>query len=174
MAVSSRGQDTWFSATGPGFESPYRYQPSLTLANSRELRRGLSPGKPRKEQHRIGRANLLATSFETFERSIRDRASAVWIDCDRERGCRCQSAHRCRDARGSPRGSRGSAEAGHASLGSLAFPIRLGDDAAQMEGRRARRPASVTITTGLPSPRTRRRSASASSRYRTTQRSPVR
>ena len=25
MAVSSRGQDTWFSATGPGFESPYRY-----------------------------------------------------------------------------------------------------------------------------------------------------
>ena len=24
-AVSSRGQDTWFSATGPGFESPYRY-----------------------------------------------------------------------------------------------------------------------------------------------------
>src|SRR5207247_11091501 len=79
-AVSSRGQDTWFSATGPGFESPYRYQISLTLANSRELRRGLSPGKPRKEQHRIGSANLLATSFETFERSISDRASAVWID----------------------------------------------------------------------------------------------
>ena len=26
MAVSSRGQDTWFSATGPGFDSPYRYQ----------------------------------------------------------------------------------------------------------------------------------------------------
>ena len=25
--VSSRGQDTWFSATGPGFDSPYRYQP---------------------------------------------------------------------------------------------------------------------------------------------------
>ncbi len=30
VPVSSRGQDTWFSATGPGFESPYRYQPSLT------------------------------------------------------------------------------------------------------------------------------------------------
>src|SRR5687767_6716192 len=29
--VSSRGQDTWFSATGPGFESPYRYQPSLRV-----------------------------------------------------------------------------------------------------------------------------------------------
>ena len=26
LPVSSRGQDTWFSATGPGFESPYRYQ----------------------------------------------------------------------------------------------------------------------------------------------------
>ena len=25
--LSSRGQDTWFSATGPGFESPYRYHP---------------------------------------------------------------------------------------------------------------------------------------------------
>ena len=29
VPVSSRGQDTWFSATGPGFESPYRYHPSL-------------------------------------------------------------------------------------------------------------------------------------------------
>src|SRR5438045_1108525 len=25
VPVSSRGQDTWFSATGPGFDSPYRY-----------------------------------------------------------------------------------------------------------------------------------------------------
>src|SRR4029077_12168142 len=33
----------------------------------------MSPGKPRKEQHRIGRADLLGTSFETFERSIRDQ-----------------------------------------------------------------------------------------------------
>jgi len=33
----------------------------------------MSPGKPRKEQHRIGRADLLSTSFETFERSIRDQ-----------------------------------------------------------------------------------------------------
>src|SRR6516162_5499939 len=30
VAVSSRGQDTWFSATGPGFESPYRYQIGCT------------------------------------------------------------------------------------------------------------------------------------------------
>lgn len=33
----------------------------------------MSPGKPRKEQHRIGRADLLSTSFETFERNIRDQ-----------------------------------------------------------------------------------------------------
>ncbi|MDG2376095.1 MAG: hypothetical protein P8M18_07065, partial [Woeseiaceae bacterium] len=32
-----------------------------------------APGKPKKEQHRIGRADLLATSFETFERKIRDQ-----------------------------------------------------------------------------------------------------
>lgn len=36
-----------------------------------------APGKPRKEQHRIGRADLLATSFDTFERSIRDQLSRV-------------------------------------------------------------------------------------------------
>jgi spermidine dehydrogenase len=32
-----------------------------------------APGKPRKEQHRLGRAELLATTFETFERNIRDQ-----------------------------------------------------------------------------------------------------
>ena len=31
MPVSSRGQDTWFSATGPGFESPYRYHQSWLI-----------------------------------------------------------------------------------------------------------------------------------------------
>jgi spermidine dehydrogenase len=36
-----------------------------------------APGKPRKEQHRIGRADLLAASFETFERSIRDQLARV-------------------------------------------------------------------------------------------------
>jgi spermidine dehydrogenase len=33
----------------------------------------MSPGKPRKEQHRIGRADLLSATFETFERNIRDQ-----------------------------------------------------------------------------------------------------
>jgi spermidine dehydrogenase len=32
-----------------------------------------TPGKPRKEQHMLGRAELLNTTFETFERKIRDQ-----------------------------------------------------------------------------------------------------
>jgi spermidine dehydrogenase len=36
-----------------------------------------SPGLPRKDQHRIGRAELLATSFATFERNIRDQLARV-------------------------------------------------------------------------------------------------
>jgi len=36
-----------------------------------------SPGLPRKEQHRIGRAELLATSFETFEYKIRDQLARI-------------------------------------------------------------------------------------------------
>ncbi|MGH9202253.1 MAG: NAD(P)-binding protein, partial [Vicinamibacterales bacterium] len=36
-----------------------------------------APGKPRKEQHRLGRMDLFTTSFETFERSIRDQLSRI-------------------------------------------------------------------------------------------------
>ena len=36
-----------------------------------------SPGKPRKEQHRIGRADLMTTSFDTFERKIRDQLARL-------------------------------------------------------------------------------------------------
>jgi spermidine dehydrogenase len=36
-----------------------------------------APGKPRKEQHRIGRAELYSTPFETFERKIRDQLGRV-------------------------------------------------------------------------------------------------
>jgi spermidine dehydrogenase len=36
-----------------------------------------APGKPRKEQHRIGHMDLLSTSFETFERKIRDQLARV-------------------------------------------------------------------------------------------------
>jgi spermidine dehydrogenase len=35
------------------------------------VRTPCAPGRPRKEQHRIGRAELLSISFETFEREIR-------------------------------------------------------------------------------------------------------
>ena len=43
----------------------------------RMVRTPSSPGLPRKDQHRVGRAELLATSFETFERHIRDQLSRV-------------------------------------------------------------------------------------------------
>jgi spermidine dehydrogenase len=36
-----------------------------------------APGQPIKEQHRLGRAELLATSFETFERNIREQLTRV-------------------------------------------------------------------------------------------------
>jgi spermidine dehydrogenase len=36
-------------------------------------RYAMAPGRPRTEQHRIGRADLLSTTFETFERNIRDQ-----------------------------------------------------------------------------------------------------
>jgi spermidine dehydrogenase len=37
------------------------------------VRTPCAPGKPRKEQHRLGRAELLATTFEQFEREIRSQ-----------------------------------------------------------------------------------------------------
>ncbi len=37
------------------------------------MRAACSPGLPAREQHRVGRASLLSTSFEEFERSIRDQ-----------------------------------------------------------------------------------------------------
>ena len=39
-----------------------------------------APGEPKKEQHRIGRADLLATTFETFERKIRDQLGRMLAD----------------------------------------------------------------------------------------------
>jgi spermidine dehydrogenase len=35
------------------------------------------PGKPRKEQHRLGRAELLTLTFETFERNIREQLARM-------------------------------------------------------------------------------------------------
>ena len=56
VPVSSRGQDTWFSATGPGFESPYRYQPSPV---------GATAGKPT-----LYRAAIVARSASISPRRI--------------------------------------------------------------------------------------------------------
>jgi spermidine dehydrogenase len=52
------------------------YQPSASPDEPMILhmtRTPCAPGHPKKEQHRIGRADLLATTFETFERNIRDQ-----------------------------------------------------------------------------------------------------
>jgi spermidine dehydrogenase len=52
------------------------YQPSRSPDDPMVLhmtRTPCAPGRPKKEQHRIGRADLLAASFETFEREIRDQ-----------------------------------------------------------------------------------------------------
>jgi len=37
------------------------------------VRTPCAPGRPRKDQHRLGREDLLRTTFETFERQIRDQ-----------------------------------------------------------------------------------------------------
>ena len=39
----------------------------------RMVRTPAQPGLPEREQHKVGRAELLATPFETFERNIRDQ-----------------------------------------------------------------------------------------------------
>ena len=39
----------------------------------RMAREPCAPGHSKREQHRLGREDLLATSFETFERKIRDQ-----------------------------------------------------------------------------------------------------
>ena len=52
------------------------YQPSTSPDEPMILRMSrmpCAPGHPKKEQHRLGRADLLATTFETFERKIRDQ-----------------------------------------------------------------------------------------------------
>jgi spermidine dehydrogenase len=75
--------------------TPTMYHDSLGLAEAVDLgdirhartptdpvvvhmgRHPCAPGKPRKEQHRIGRADLLAATFDDFERSIRDQLARV-------------------------------------------------------------------------------------------------
>jgi spermidine dehydrogenase len=44
------------------------------------VRTPCAPGKPRKEQHRLGRAELLATTFAQFEREIRSQLGRTLAD----------------------------------------------------------------------------------------------
>jgi spermidine dehydrogenase len=44
------------------------------------VRTPCAPGKPRKEQHRLGREDLLRTTFEVFEREIRDQLGRTLSD----------------------------------------------------------------------------------------------
>ena len=44
------------------------------------VRTPCAPGRPRKEQHRLGRAELLATTFEQFEREIRSQLERTLAD----------------------------------------------------------------------------------------------
>lgn len=44
------------------------------------VRTPCAPGKPRKDQHRLGRAELLATTFEQFEREIRSQLGRTLAD----------------------------------------------------------------------------------------------
>jgi spermidine dehydrogenase len=56
------------------------YQPSRSPDDPMILhmsRVPCAPGRPKKEQHRIGRTELLATPFETFERKIRDQLGRI-------------------------------------------------------------------------------------------------
>jgi spermidine dehydrogenase len=43
----------------------------------RMTRTPASPGLPSKDQHRVGRAELLSTPFETFERNVRDQLARI-------------------------------------------------------------------------------------------------
>ena len=94
-SVALRRWDAFARLGVSSISTPTMYHDSVALAEAVDLgeirhartpsdpvvvhmgRHPCAPGKPRKEQHRIGRADLLATSFETFERSIRDQLGRI-------------------------------------------------------------------------------------------------
>ncbi len=90
-SVAVKNWQAWQKLGLSSISAPTMYHPSVSLTEAVSLgdlkhpqtpddpvilhltRTASAPGKPRKEQHRIGRAELLATSFETCERKIRDQ-----------------------------------------------------------------------------------------------------
>ena len=60
-----------------GYESPKNPDEPILV---RMERTPCLPGLPERDQHRAGRGDLLSTSFETFERSIRDQFARVLGD----------------------------------------------------------------------------------------------
>ena len=57
-----------------GYKSPKSPDEPILL---RMLRTPCKPGLPERDQHRIGRVDLLSTPFSTFERNIRDQLSRI-------------------------------------------------------------------------------------------------
>ena len=62
------------SSAWGGYESPTSANDPVVL---RMIRTPCRPGLPARDQQRVGHADLLATSFETFERNIRDQLARV-------------------------------------------------------------------------------------------------
>ncbi len=62
-----------------GYQSPRSPEEPMLL---RLYRTPCQPGLPARDQHRAGRAELLATSFETFERKIRDQLARTLVEGD--------------------------------------------------------------------------------------------
>ncbi len=98
-SVAIKNWQAWKAAGVSNFSAPTMYHTSVALTEAVSLgdlqfpqspdepiflhltKIMVSPGKPRQEQHRLGRAELLATSFETFERNIRDQLDRMLGPC---------------------------------------------------------------------------------------------
>jgi spermidine dehydrogenase len=57
-----------------GYKSPKTPDQPILL---RMLRTPCKPGLPERDQHRMGRIDLLSTPFSTFERNIRDQLARI-------------------------------------------------------------------------------------------------
>ena len=94
-SVGVKNWNAWQKLGISNVSAPTMYHPSVSLTEAvslGELQHAQTPdepvalhltkamavpGHPRKEQHRLGRAELLNTTFETFERNIRDQLARI-------------------------------------------------------------------------------------------------